>query len=325
MDVSEPKRLSKKQQKLIWLVGFVLVAFSVAAFILVSKKQAEDKRLAAREAKQEKLVLEKLDDLEQDSTLLGDDIINRTLIVFSDFNCQECSDFANGVLRDLVVAPGDVTGTGSPIRIDFRTTSPESDKVAYGMYAAGEQGRAWQFIFNFYKQDPSFPVSYEQIKNIAIESGVEDINKWEEDYKSPAWKTKIKAIQDQARSQGLLQTPRVVIIDPSGEFRITKLGLNSTVKDFAREIQNQDASGTITKKEFSQVKDGLGKMEVLGIYGPSKIETNDPESGEIPDSCLYYLDPDIASPSFYYELCFSQDKLKSKKKVNRKPIDKLVE
>lgn len=325
MGVSEPKRLSKKQQKLVWLVGFVLVALSVAAFILISKKQAEDKRLATREAKQEKLFLERLDELEQNGTLLGDDIINRTLIVFSDFNCQECRDFANDVLKDLVVAPGDATGTGSPIMIDFRTTSPDSDEVAYGMYAAGEQGRAWQFIFNFYKQDRSFPVSYEQIKNIAIEAGVEDIKKWEDDYENPIWKTKIKAIQDQAKSQGLLQTPRVVIIDPSGEFRITKLGLNSTIKDFAREIQNQDANGTMSKKEFSQVKYGLGQIETLRIYGPSKIETNDPESGEIPDSCLYYLDPDIANPSFYYELCFSQVKLKSKKKVNRRPIDKLVE
>lgn len=159
----------------------------------------------------------------QHGTVLGDPKAPVTLQFFGDLQCLDSRWVMLGALPFLIrrwVRTGE-------LQIRFR--SRETDTAAAGGWfefreqqvaalAAGRQGKLWNFIDVFYReQGPEFTryVDEDFLDRIAEQAGL-DMERWLEDREPPEdWVPKIEADEALAKAQRLASTPSF-LIGPTG-------------------------------------------------------------------------------------------------------------
>jgi predicted DsbA family dithiol-disulfide isomerase len=153
-----------------------------------------------------------------------------TLQFFGDLQCRESRQVMLGALPYLIrrfVRPGE-------LRIVYRST--ETDTAGAGglvefleqqgaALAAGRQGRFWNFIDIFYReQGPEYTayVNDEFLHLIAVQAGV-NLEPWEAT-REPIWKwePRIKSDERLARSAGVVSTPSFLIGPTGGQLRVLR-------------------------------------------------------------------------------------------------------
>jgi len=225
------KEKRDKAIKLLAAVGGVAVLAIVVVVVLIGLNAGGE--TPSKTVNTDKL----LSGIPQNGTVLGNPNAPVTIVEYADLRCPFCAEFSQGGLKDLIEGPV----RDGKVKIDFRHWAiiPGSSDVAYGMYAAAEQGRAWQFIKNFYNDQgsESGAVDFEKIKRIAEESGVSDMDKWEKDYNSAKWDEKMVKIDEEASGFGFSGTPAVAIIGSSGKLVETDIRFDSTLQDINQVIK----------------------------------------------------------------------------------------
>ena len=102
---------------------------------------------------------------------------------------------------------------------NFTIIGPQSTPAALAALAAGEQGRYWNFVELFYRnQGPenSGYVTDSFLRSIAEDAGVKDLDQWEADRASPELKQELDAVQAEAKQLGFDSTPSFVVEGPNG-------------------------------------------------------------------------------------------------------------
>lgn len=150
-----------------------------------------------------------------------------TLQFFGDLQCEESRHVMLGALPFLIrhwVRAG---------KLQIRFRSMETDtKGAGGWYefreqqgaalAAGEQGKLWNFISVFYReQSPELPgnVDQEFLEEIAVKAGL-DLERWQEARQlSERWVTQIDDDEDLGYANGLRITPSFGIGPTGGQMK----------------------------------------------------------------------------------------------------------
>ncbi|MFD3568307.1 DsbA family protein [Streptomyces sp. NPDC058671] len=133
------------------------------------------------------------------------------LIEYADFKCGYCGKFARDtepVLIDRYVADG-------TLRIEWRNFpifGEESEAVARASWAAGQQGRFWQFHKAAYAEGAKEKgFGKDRLAALAEEAGVPDAARFAKDTDGPAARAAVREDQEQGYALGATSTPSFLV------------------------------------------------------------------------------------------------------------------
>ncbi|MEU6677277.1 DsbA family protein [Streptomyces sp. NPDC046925] len=133
------------------------------------------------------------------------------LIEYADFKCGYCGKFARDTEPDLVKKYVE-DGT---LRIEWRNFpifGADSESAARGAWAAGQQGRFWQFHEAAYAEGAKEKgFGGDRLKELAKEAGVKDIGRFSDDADSAGAKAAVKKDQEEAYGLGATSTPSFLV------------------------------------------------------------------------------------------------------------------
>jgi protein-disulfide isomerase len=196
--------------------GAAFVAICVVvALIIVSQSGGSSAGSGTKDAG---LIARQLKGLSQRGTSLGDPKAKVSVVEYGDLQCPVCKAFSFDVAPSLV---SDVVrkGTADYQFRQFTIIGPDSVVAAKAALAAGAQGRYWNFVELFFRnqgQENSGYVTNGFLESVARGAGVRDIARWNADRKSSKWDPVLSKVQSQAQSLGLSATPSIVVQGPRG-------------------------------------------------------------------------------------------------------------
>jgi protein-disulfide isomerase len=210
----------KRRLQYLIIAGFAAVAV-VVALILISQSGGDDDGGGGtpsnlRGATQ---VDAELSGITQSGQLLGDPDAPVTVVEFGDPQCPVCAAFSEQIAPELIsneVKGGSVKYEFQPYLI----IGPESKPAMEAALAAGEQGRFWNYLQLFYRnQGPenSGYVTDAFLTSIAEGAGVADLNKWNQSRDSSKWESILSNGTNQAESLGFNGTPSILVEGPNGQ------------------------------------------------------------------------------------------------------------
>jgi len=140
------------------------------------------------------------------------------VVEFGDLQCPVCQAFSFQIAPSLI---SDVVRKGAA-DYEFRQywiIGPDSATAAKAALAAGEQGRYWNFIELFYRNQGTENSGYVTdgfLEAVAKGAGVPDIAKWNQDRQSSKWDAVLSKVRSEALSLGINATPTIVVEGPGG-------------------------------------------------------------------------------------------------------------
>jgi protein-disulfide isomerase len=205
-----------RRKKLLQIgAGAAFLAVVVVAVLIVVASGGDDGGDASN-IRDASLVNQELSGLEQNGLVLGDPRAPVELVEFGDLQCPVCKAASEEALPALFEGP---VAEGKA-KISFRNfviISEESEPAGAAAIAAGIQGRGWNFIEIFYRNQGAERSGYitdDFLTAIAEAAGVKDIAKWDEDRKSAKVKNEVKEGHEEALSIGLEGTPTFMVKGP---------------------------------------------------------------------------------------------------------------
>lgn len=199
-----------------------LAIVAVAVAIVISQSQSDGGDASSVE--DAGLVSSQLRGIPQNGMVLGDPRAKATLIEFGDLQCLACKGYAEEVIPQVIAGPV----RHGEAKIDFRNyviIGPQSTTAGAAAVAAGKQGRGWNFVELFYRNqgtENSGYVTDDFLTAIARGAGVPDIAQWNADRKSKAVLHEVNRTTNQASSAGFTGTPSFAVqaedgaLDPIG-------------------------------------------------------------------------------------------------------------
>jgi protein-disulfide isomerase len=157
-------------------------------------------------------------DVPQNGTTLGSEDAPVTIYLYEDLQCPVCARFARDTFPELVrthVEPGEVKVVSETLAI----LGPDSVPAAKAALAMGEQDRYWEYSTLFFVnqgRENSGYVTDEFLSNLAEDTQVIDVDRWNEARESDAVQSELDAAEARARDEGVEGTPTLVISGPGG-------------------------------------------------------------------------------------------------------------
>jgi protein-disulfide isomerase len=203
----------QRMVKLASAAAFLALAV-IAVLIVVSQSQSgggdSDNIVDAQ------LVDGELAGIPQKGMVLGKPGAKVTLIEFGDLQCPVCKGYAEEILPQVIenrVRSGEA-------KLDFRNYTiigPQSTPAGAAAITAGEQGRGWNFVELFYRNQGIEDSGYatdEFLTAIARAAGVRDIARWNRDRKSGKVLAEVAATTAEAQRLGFTGTPSFAVEGP---------------------------------------------------------------------------------------------------------------
>lgn len=164
------------------------------------------------------VVNEQLSGIPQSGIALGDPSAKAKIVEFGDLQCPVCRDYSEQVIPGVIdqeVRPGNA-------RLEFKNFTiigPQSTDAALAALAAAQQGRYWNFVELFYRNQGAENSGYVTdafLRSIAEGAGVEDLAKWDSDRRSPELEKELAGVQAEAKQLGFDSTPSFLVEGPNG-------------------------------------------------------------------------------------------------------------
>ena len=117
---------------------------------------------------------------------------------------------------------------------------PQSEPAARAALAAGEQGRFWNYITLFYRnqgEENSGYVTDDFLTSIAKGAGVRDIAKWNADRQSTKFDSEFAATDKQANQMGFTGTPTIYVQGPGGQKVLPGVPTSAAVEAALKSVQ----------------------------------------------------------------------------------------
>jgi protein-disulfide isomerase len=152
----------------------------------------------------------------QKGMVLGTPGAKVAVLEFGDLQCPVCKGYSEEVLPQVIenrVRSGKVT-------LDFRNFTiigPQSKPAGAAAIAAGEQGRGWNFVELFYRNQGIEDSGYaddEFLTAIARAAGVPDLARWNRERRSRAVIARVEATSAEAENLGFTGTPSFALEGP---------------------------------------------------------------------------------------------------------------
>ncbi|MEV6673669.1 DsbA family protein [Streptomyces sp. NPDC051162] len=133
------------------------------------------------------------------------------LVEYADYQCSYCGKFTRDSQPELVKKYVD-EGT---LRIEFRNFpifGKDSERAARASWAAGQQGRFWQFHDEIYaKTRKGDALAEDKLVDMAGSAGVKDLDKFRADLNGSASAAAVKKDQEEGYSIGVQSTPTFLV------------------------------------------------------------------------------------------------------------------
>ena len=187
----------------------LLAVCVLAALIIVSQSGGG----SSAEVSGISTVKQQLEGISQHDTVLGDRNAKATIVEFGDLQCPVCQRFSTRVAPRLIAGVVRKGIANYELR-QYTIIGPQSIDAARAAYAAGEQGRYWNFVALFYLNqgaENSGYVTDDFLTAIAKGAGVAQIAKWNADRHSSKWDPVLAGTQTEARQRGLRGTPSFLV------------------------------------------------------------------------------------------------------------------
>jgi protein-disulfide isomerase len=155
----------------------------------------------------------------QNGMLLGDPNAPLTLVEFGDLKCPVCAAFSKEIIPTVI----DSKVRAGAARIEFRNFTiidEQSGPAGAAALAAGEQGRGWNFLEIFYRNQGVETAPYADdvfLTAVARAAGVNDIPRWNRERKSARLRGEVKATTEEAQQLGFTGTPSFAVEGPNGK------------------------------------------------------------------------------------------------------------
>ncbi len=196
--------------------GVFLVIIIVVVIIVVaggSNKSGGDASNFVEKAEVEKLFA----GIPQTGTTLGDPKAPVKLYEYGDLQCPICKEYSEEILPEIFenqVKKGEVSITFR----NFIIIGPQSVPAGEAALAAGAQGKGWDFIETWYRnqgEENSGYATNSYIEAMAKYVGVPDFAKWKEEWSSKKYKKQVEETTKQASSTfGFNGTPSFAVEGP---------------------------------------------------------------------------------------------------------------
>ncbi len=219
--------------------GVLLAAIVVAVLIAVSQSGGGGSGGGSTDVKDAALVSKQLAGIGQRGNVLGDPSAKVTIVEFGDPQCPVCKEFSEVVAPSLISGPVR-DGTADYEFQPWVIIGPQSKPAAEAALAAGEQGRFWNYINLFYRnqgEENSGYVTDDFLTQIAKGAGVRDIAKWDSDRKGGRFDSQLASISHQANAMGFTGTPTVYVQGPGGKKVLSGVPTASAVKAAIKAVQ----------------------------------------------------------------------------------------
>jgi protein-disulfide isomerase len=155
----------------------------------------------------------------QNGMALGDPGATVELVEFGDLKCPVCAGFAKDVIPGVI----DSQVRDGRARIEFRNFTiidEQSETAGAAALAAGEQGRGWNFLEIFYRNQGPETESYagdEFLTAVATAAGVPEIDRWNAERRSRRLLKQVRRTTSEAGELGFSGTPSFAVEGASGE------------------------------------------------------------------------------------------------------------
>jgi protein-disulfide isomerase len=173
------------------------------------------------------LVEQQLHGIPQHGTVLGDPRARVRVIEYGDLQCPVCKGFSESVAPQLI----DSTVRRGTASYDFRqwpvigaAPHTQSTIAAKAALAASEQGRYWNFVELFYRNQGAEESGYVTdpfLTAIAKGAGVRDVARWNRDRSSGRWDAVLARTDAEAGRLGFAGTPSFLVEGPAGRRTLT--------------------------------------------------------------------------------------------------------
>ena len=177
------------------------------------------------------LIRQQLQGIEQHGTVLGDPHAKVKVVEYGDLQCPICKGFSVDAAPDLidqVVRRGTASYDFRQFTVIGESPHTQSTLAAKAALAASEQGRYWNYVELFYRNQGTEESGYVTgpfLTAIAKGAGVPNIAKWNRDRRSDKWDHVLAQTTADAATLGFTGTPSFVVEGPAGKQTLTGASL----------------------------------------------------------------------------------------------------
>lgn len=209
----------------------------VAVVILIVVNGNKDSGGDAQNLKDVATVDQLVGGIPQNEMVLGDPKAKVELIEYGDLQCPVCKAYSEEFLPQII--EGQVKeGKAKIVFRNFAFLGEQSAPAGAAALAAGAQGRGWQYLELFYRNQGKENSGYaddEFLTAVAKGAGVKNIAKWETDRKGTKFTGEVAATTEEAQRLGFTGTPSFAIKGPSTN-GLELLGTPSAPEEVEEEI-----------------------------------------------------------------------------------------
>jgi protein-disulfide isomerase len=174
----------------------------------------------------------------QNGMVLGKPGAKVELIEYGDLQCPVCKAYSEEILPQVIENQVD-SGEAKIAFHNFTIIGEQSAPAGAAALAAGAQGRGWNYLELFYRNQGEENSGYatdEFLTAVAKAAGVKDIAKWNKERKGPKFTKEVAETTAQAERYGFTGTPSFAITGPSSN-GVELLGTLTSPEEFEKAIE----------------------------------------------------------------------------------------
>jgi protein-disulfide isomerase len=217
--------------------GAVFLAI-VAVVVLIVVNSSSDSGGDAQNLKDVATVDDLVEGIPQQGLALGNPSAKVELIEFGDLQCPVCKAYSEDFLPQII--EGQVKEGIAKIAFrNFTIIGPQSVPAGAAALAAGQQGRGWEYLELFYRNQGRENSGYaddEFLTAVAKGAGVKDIAKWDKERKGKSLTGEVTTTTEEAQDMGMTGTPSFAIKGPSSN-GVELLGTPSAPEEIEEAIE----------------------------------------------------------------------------------------
>ncbi len=209
--------------------GIVAVIAVVVVVIIVAGGGSSKKavKLTSQAARTNAAAVTKLlSGIPQSGSTLGNPKAPVTFTEFGDLQCPVCAEFATNGTESSLISNEVRTGKVKLVYKSLETATEQSPNSSLwsvqqaGTYAAGVQGKAWDYIELFYREQGAEDSGY---ATTAFEQGIAkqvpglNYAEWNKDRTSSAYAAQVIQEGNEAGSLGINATPGLIAVGPKSQ------------------------------------------------------------------------------------------------------------
>jgi protein-disulfide isomerase len=210
----------------------------VAVVVLIVVNGNSDSGGDAENLKEVAAVDSLVQGIPQQGLVLGDPKAKVELIEFGDLQCPVCKAYSEEFLPQII--EGQVKQGKAKIAFrNFTIIGPQSEPAGAAALAAGSQGRGWEYLELFYRNQGKENSGYaddEFLTAVAKGAGVKNIAEWNKDRKGAPFTGEVTETTEEAQRLGLTGTPSFAIKGPNSN-GLELLGTPSAPEEIEEAIE----------------------------------------------------------------------------------------